>query len=102
MAVGCWHPDYLFEVLTAEQWLGWLRFSEVEPLGEWRADARALALWQRIGMAFGGEKPAEIHLPTHPYVEREDRMTDDEALAELRRRKAAAAKRQREKPSSGS
>lgn len=91
--VGCWHPDFLFQVLSAEQWQGWIRFNELEPLGEWRHDARAAAICQRIGRAFGGDtpSPSEIIGPIFPYTNREEERTDEERLAELRRRKAELA-----------
>jgi hypothetical protein len=56
-------------------------------MGEWRADARALSICQRIGMAFGGEKPDEIVSPILPYIQ--PKIDADAAMEHIKALNAA-------------
>lgn len=71
--------------------MDWLEYEGVEPMGEWRADARALSLFQRMGVVFGGDKPDEVILPMYPYFQK--KVAADDAMAALKAINAAEAEK---------
>lgn len=40
LQLGCPHPDYLTARLSASQLVGWMRYAEIEPFGEFRHELR--------------------------------------------------------------
>lgn len=79
--VGAWHPDFLLDCLTWEQWQGWQQAYEQDPWGELRADMRA-SVNTLHGMGSG-----ETVSPIWPYYGDGDEL--GERIEAIEKRKAS-------------
>ncbi len=81
LAIGCPHPDHLFEVLTGEQFDGWCAYFRRRPFGH-DLDHQMLAQLALLIAASGGQSGARME-DYMPHVESadDDDIDDDELAA---------------------
>jgi hypothetical protein len=58
LALGVSHPDVLLKALTPRQWLDWIEYVSVEPIGDERADIRTA--YASAGLASCWAENAEV------------------------------------------
>ena len=84
LALGYIHPDVMLRQMTARQFAEWIRFAEIDPIGEERADLRMGILASALNNRWRGknEQPSK---PTDymPYY-REPEQSPDEIKRTLR------------------
>lgn len=93
-ALGCPHPDYLLELLTAEQLAEWRAYDLLEPIGTERIEygfAMLCAVIMNIALSVFGKKDAKQFSPLDfmpswdgsAYKEREE--TKKQSVEEMKR-----------------
>jgi len=82
LRLGLPHPDYLFPLLTAKQWLDWQQFDAEHGLGIDREDIQwgmLMSMFYNVNRSGGAFKTAEDFMPYRTPEE----QSDEDFLASL-------------------
>jgi hypothetical protein len=79
--LGLPHPDYLWELLTWQQWQDWRERWFACPWGDYRDDLRMEFFGLRLMASWFGSEGRDELKPVYPYVEKRKHLSPEQLKA---------------------